>query len=146
MASNQRPLSWKRTLAIQLSHGAILRVVPAVDLKPALPSMLAFAQDCAADEKVDVRQPACHALARIAAAMAQPDKAGTSSALAEGGSLDELAEAAAAAVPSIVRDALCRCHPSEKACAQGGSMAVVEAVEGSSRSGWHARRRICMYG
>ena len=57
---------WKRSLLIVKAHLSLLRSALASALRPGLPTMLSHAEEASQSEKVDLRQPACHALARIA--------------------------------------------------------------------------------
>ena len=57
---------WKRTLLIVQADLSLLRSASATALRPGLPTMLSHAEEASQGEKVDLRQPACHALARIA--------------------------------------------------------------------------------
>ena len=57
-------------------------------------------------EKIDLRQPAAHALARLAAAMAAPAPEDVQATKDEGGSVEELEQAMAAAVPPSVPELL----------------------------------------
>eukprot|EP00966_Prymnesium_polylepis_P082005 1899901-Prymnesium_polylepis.1 len=68
--------------------------------------MLSHAEEASAGEKVDVRQPSAHCLARVAAAMAEPEPEDVAATEAEGGDPEELAQAVAAAVPAGLAAAL----------------------------------------
>ncbi|KAL1515351.1 hypothetical protein AB1Y20_001981 [Prymnesium parvum] len=101
-AATRGPDGWKRTLLVERAHLSLLRSVPAKDLRPGLSLLLSHAEEAAQGEKVDVRQPACHALVRIAAAMAEPEAEDVAATEEEGGDLHELALVSAAAVPAGV--------------------------------------------
>ena len=100
--------AWRGELAQLRAHLALLRALKPAALADGLSEMLAGALEAAASERSELRQPAAHSLARIAAAMAEPPPADGGDGGAGGGeAADEaLAEAAAAAVPESVPAAL----------------------------------------
>ena len=100
--------AWRGELAQLRAHLALLRALKPAALADGLSEMLAGALEAAASERSELRQPAAHSLARIAAAMAEPPPAdGDGDAAGGDEAADEaLAEAAAAAVPESVPAAL----------------------------------------
>ena len=97
---------WARQLRIVHAHQSLLRTVPVATLAPVLPTMFTTLGLAGRHEKIDVRQPAAHALARLAAAMATPSAEDIAETEAEGGSIEELAEAIAGAVPESLHNLL----------------------------------------
>ena len=95
-----------RQLRIIRALMSLLRTVPTAALAPHLSTMFTALGVAARDEKIDLRQPAAHALARLAAAMATPSCEDIAETEAEGGSLDALAEAIAGAVPASLHQLL----------------------------------------
>jgi hypothetical protein len=92
---------WKGQLAELNVHLALLRGLKAAAVAEVLPSLMASAMAAAASERIDLRQPAAHALARIAAAQAEPDAEGD-----EAADEEEAAQVGAAQVSKGVVDAL----------------------------------------
>ena len=97
---------WRRQLWAVRVQQSILRTVKAEQLSLVLSTMFTPLGVAARAEKIDVRQPAAHALARLAAAMATPTTEDIAQTQAEGGDLEELGQATSAAVPTAVHDLL----------------------------------------
>jgi len=97
---------WQRQLRVVRAHQSLLRTLPAHTLAPVLPAMFTPLGVSARTDKIDVRQPAAHALARLAASMATPPPEAIAETEAEGGSLEELAQATSAAVPPALHELL----------------------------------------
>jgi len=92
---------WKGQLAELRVHLSLLRTLPASECRPIFPSLMSSAEAAATADRIELRQPATHALARVAAAMAEPhpddvDELG----------VEEAARVAAAAVPAQLLSAL----------------------------------------
>ena len=80
--------------------------LPPADLASVLPSIFTTLGVAAKHERIDLRQPASHGLARLAAAMATPAPEDVKEVEAEGASVEDLAQATAAAVPASVGELL----------------------------------------
>ena len=65
---------WVQQLRVVRVQQSVLRTVDGAKLKGVLPTLFTSLGVASRAEKIDVRQPAAHALARLAAAMAEPDK------------------------------------------------------------------------
>ena len=113
-ASQEEADAWKQSRAQMRVHLSLLRhdVMHPGSLGPSLAPIYAMAAEAAAHEKMELRQLAAHALARVGAAMARPEEAevqaalaeqqaedGAADAAAEGRMRESLAQAGAAAVP-----------------------------------------------
>ena len=95
-----------RHLRVVRVHQSLLRTVSPADLTPVLPLMFSSLGVAARSDKIDVRGPVAHALARLAAAMATPAKEDVAETEAEGGDIEELEQATSAAVPQALHDLL----------------------------------------
>ena len=98
--------AWQRTLRVVHAQQSLLRTAPLAKLSPHVSTLFTTLSGAARDEKIDLRMPAAHALARLAAAMASPAAEDVAATEAEGGSLEELEEATAGAVPASLHELL----------------------------------------
>jgi len=95
-----------RKLCCLLSMLRQHKVLGKQKLEPVLPDMYIAMEEAARSERIDLRQPACHGLARVAAAMAEPDAEDLEAAEDEGTDVKQLAETYAVAVPPTVFELL----------------------------------------
>jgi len=93
-------------LRIVKAHQSLLRSCPTDLLAPILPTMFTSLGVAARLDKIDVRQPASHALSRLAAHMATPAPEDVAETEAEGGDMEELAQVTSAAVPTALVELL----------------------------------------
>lgn len=96
---------WRAQLCVLRVQQSLMRCVPHASLEPCLPTIFASAQGAAGSERIDLRMCAAHALARVAALMATPLAEDLAAAQEEGSSVEDLADAVAAGVPSSVHEA-----------------------------------------
>ena len=97
---------WISKIRVVRAQQALLRTVPTATLTPVLSTIFATLGHAARSDKIDVRQPAAHALARLASHMATPAAEDIAETEAEGGDIEELAQATSAAVPHAIYDLL----------------------------------------
>jgi len=95
---------WQQQLRALRGYQSILRNAPASELQPVLSTIFDAAGEAAKHDKIDLRMPAAHALARVAVHMAEPAAEDVAATEAEGADPEELALASAMAVPPSLHE------------------------------------------